>query len=314
MAICRFHLTEGVISVGQEYGVRVLPNNWEAMLEVTDITSTGDGDNYKIVGYTSIDSEHYGPYEGGGAVLWTNSGDFGKGAFSDIPANIILSGYIKDSEEEGIEGITVSDGTNSDETSSSGYWWFLGATSYTGTITPTGDYSFDPEDISLTNRYWNVSNNNFVATYVPPVPGKPINPIPSNEDTDIKLSWPTLVWESGGNTDTFTVYTGLESDSLNEFQSGLDVLEIDMPIEGLLDYYTKYYWRVDATNEYDTTIGDEWYFTSVAFNPPLPFGITMDYSEDPEGEPVGNASGGDSMITLRRLITALNNCIYLEEI
>lgn len=35
------------------------------------------------------------------------------------------------------------------------------------------------------------------GTEISPLPGKPTNPTPSDEGTDIKLSWPTIAWESG---------------------------------------------------------------------------------------------------------------------
>lgn len=79
---------------------------------------------------------------------------------------------------------------------------------------------------------------------------------------------------------------------------------------GPFEYGTTYSWRVDATNEYGTTEGDVWSFTCLSFKPPLPTGITL----DSEGNPTGTASGDNTMITIRRLVAAANNKIWIEDV
>lgn len=191
----RAQITLGSLSPGQQYGKAVLPYNWEAMLEIVSISDTGDGDNYKLIEYTPIESEHYGAYDGGTAFLWTGD-SANKCTFSAIPTTLILSGYVKDNDNEGIVGVVVSTIDGSGETDISGYWWLVILCPFTGILTPAKNgYTFNPETIILSNRYWNVSNNNFVGTLA--LPGKPINPIPASGAENIRLSWPTLVWESG---------------------------------------------------------------------------------------------------------------------
>ena len=74
-------------------------------------------------------------------------------------------------------------------------------------------------------------------------------------------------------------------------------------------YSTGYSWRVDATNESGTTTGDTWTFTSLVYDPPLPSGITM-----VDGEPTGDPTGENAVITMRRLVAAANNKIWYEAI
>jgi hypothetical protein len=61
--------------------------------------------------------------------------------------------------------------------------------------------------------------------------------------------------------ETYNVYFGLASDELVLVATGISYLSIPMPI--VLDYLTDYYWRVDAINEYGTTTGDIWKFTTI---------------------------------------------------
>ena len=180
-------------------------------------------------------------------------------------------------------------------------------------LSVTGDYDYVRwrHGVSTFNRLWEAWDDG-VSYY----PGKPVNPTPEHTGTGIKLSWPTLTWESGGYTDTYNAYAGLESGNLNLVSSDLVALEIPMPIEGLLDYYTTHYWRIDATNVFGTTTGNEWYFKTIAFDPPLPPGITLDYSGDSGdedyGDPIGTGSGEDNMLTLRKVVAAANSKIWVQ--
>ncbi|GAH16628.1 unnamed protein product, partial [marine sediment metagenome] len=59
-------------------------------------------------------------------------------------------------------------------------------------------------------------------------------------------------------------------------------------------------------------------FNASIFKPPLPSGITLDYSGDPDdedfGEPIGIPTGGNNMISVRRLVAAARNRIFIEDI
>jgi hypothetical protein len=69
-------------------------------------------------------------------------------------------------------------------------------------------------------------------------------------------------------SETYDVYFGTDPGSLSLILSNTS--DLYAAVAGLpLDYDTAYYWRVDATNEYGTTTGDVWSFTTLEFDPPL---------------------------------------------
>ena len=98
--------------------------------------------------------------------------------------------------------------------------------------------------------------------------------------------------------ETYDVYFGPTGDlSLISFdQSGLS---IEVPYT--LEYNTEYSWRVDATNEFGTTTGDVWSFTTLVFAPPT---ISVDGSSNP--------TGLNNMVTLKRIVVAAANKIFYE--
>ena len=83
---------------------------------------------------------------------------------------------------------------------------------------------------------------------------------------------------------------------------------------GPLLYNLGYSWRVDAVNEFGTTTGDTWTFTSLVFVPPLPPGSELLDEEGEEGEQVGTPTGENNMITIRKLVAVANNRIWVEDI
>jgi hypothetical protein len=147
-----------------------------------------------------------------------------------------------------------------------------------------------------------------------PLPGKPTNPLPVNDATDITLDQSPLSWDaSDPAADTYEIYFREEGDEwelVGEAQEGIE-WTVDF---GTLEYGITYEWRVDATNEYGTTTGDTWSFSAIYYNPPLPAGITLDWDADPPGQPTGNPTGENNMYTVKRLIVAANNKIFYEDI
>jgi hypothetical protein len=142
------------------------------------------------------------------------------------------------------------------------------------------------------------------------LPGKPTNPSPADDATDITLDETSLSWDaSDPAADTYEIYFRIQGDDwglVGEAQAG-----VEWAISfGTLNYGTTYEWRVDATNAYGTTTGDTWTFGSIVFDPPLPTGITL----DAEGEPAGTPTGENNMYTIKRLIIAANNKIFYEDV
>ncbi len=87
-------------------------------------------------------------------------------------------------------------------------------------------------------------------------PGMPSNPSPGNGDT-LSVKNPTLIWTPGNGTTSNDVYLGTTNPpdfvanvTSNSYQSGL------------LNANTTYYWRIDCKNQYYTTEGEVWSFTT----------------------------------------------------
>lgn len=140
----------------------------------------------------------------------------------------------------------------------------------------------------------------------PPV--KATTPSPENAASDQRLNVTQLSWVDGGGADTYNVYFGptAEMTLRSSGQSGttFDLSSI------ILEYNTSYQWRIDSVNQYGTTTGDTWSFSTLAFDPVLPTGVTL----DGDGNPTGTASGLNNMTTLRRLVAAANNKIWIEDV
>ena len=104
-------------------------------------------------------------------------------------------------------------------------------------------------------------------------PTKASTPTPADADTSVTLDQATLTWIDGGGADTYNVYYGTASGSLSLVSSAQ--AGKSFTITGIVDgapytYQSTRYWRVDSTNGAGTTPGDEWSFTTIAFNPPDP--------------------------------------------
>ncbi len=154
---------------------------------------------------------------------------------------------------------------------------------------------------------------NFRLVGPDPLPSKPTNPTPSNTASDVTLDQATVIWEDGGGATSYDVYYGEDSGSLSLISAGQ--VGLSFTITGIdygspFEYITSRAWRIDAVNDAGTTTGDVWTFTSIAFGPPLPTGVTLDGSGNPTGTPTGESG----MTTLRRLIAAANNKIWYEQI
>jgi hypothetical protein len=87
-------------------------------------------------------------------------------------------------------------------------------------------------------------------------PGMASNPFPENGDT-LLIRNPTLGWTPGNGSSSFDIYLGttnppsfLVNTTSNSFQTEI------------LNLNTTYYWRVDCKNQYYTTEGDVWTFTT----------------------------------------------------
>jgi len=143
------------------------------------------------------------------------------------------------------------------------------------------------------------------------VPGKPtlVSPTPTGV-TGITLDETPLEWAAGDPAgDTYDVYFRVQGEDWVEVSSAQEAL-LWAIVFGTLGYGTIYEWRVDATNEYGTTTGDTWSFSCIAFDPPLPTGVTL----NAEGNPTGTPTGENIMLTVKRLVAAAENAFWYEDI
>ena len=126
-------------------------------------------------------------------------------------------------------------------------------------------------------------------------PEKVTTPSPGDSGTSITLDESQLTWseESQGEADTYDVYFG-ESGSEVIVSSEQDGLTWDIPFP-TLGYGVTYGWRIDTTNEFGTTTGDTWTFTTISFAPPV-------------------SSGANTMQVIKRLVAAAANKFWYEDI
>ena len=138
-------------------------------------------------------------------------------------------------------------------------------------------------------------------------PEKAINPKPIDTADDVILNRTTIAWEDGGGATSYNIYYGDDVDEVADADTtdttGIylgNQAELSLTITGIdygspFEYLVTRYWRIDAVNDVGMTTGDAWSFIVIAFNPPLP-------------------TGENNMFTVRRLVAAAKNTIWIEDI
>lgn len=162
---------------------------------------------------------------------------------------------------------------------------------------------------------WENSNtDSFTTTSVGgSVPTKAKNPTPTDAANDVTLDQATIVWEDGGGATSYDVYYGEDAGSLSLVSGGQE--ELSFTIDGItlgspFEYLVSRTWRIDPINDVGVTVGDVWTFVCIAFDPPLPTGVTL----DAEGDPTGTPTGESGMLTIRRLVAAAEDKLFYENI
>ncbi|MCK4786371.1 MAG: hypothetical protein KAV87_21615, partial [Desulfobacteraceae bacterium] len=91
------------------------------------------------------------------------------------------------------------------------------------------------------------------------------NPSPSHQATDVSVD-ADLSWTAGSGATSHDVYFGTDSSpDLGEFIQNQAGITYD---PGTMNEDTTYYWRIDEVNNYGTTTGDVWRFTTGTGAPP----------------------------------------------
>lgn len=134
--------------------------------------------------------------------------------------------------------------------------WGHGSSTYAGgnRVYHTGSWVDSPS----TEQYFQIWGSDL------PAPTKPTNPTPVDTGTDIDFSDLTLSWEDGGGADTYDVYVGDAADNLTLISSTQSDVSIVLDDTQRALFTDTCYWRIDATNVYGTTTGDDWWFAVAA--------------------------------------------------
>lgn len=150
------------------------------------------------------------------------------------------------------------------------------------------------------------------------LPEEPINVSPKDAASNVPLSQATITWEDGGDgtpyaATSYDVYYGQDAGSLSlvsEGQAGLSFTITGIDYGSPFEYLVSRAWKIDAINDAGKTEGNIWTFAAMAFDPPLPTGVSLDAS----GEPTGTPTGVNNMMTVRKLVAAARNKIFYENI
>lgn len=111
--------------------------------------------------------------------------------------------------------------------------------------------------------------------------------------------------------ETYDLYFD-SGDGLDLIESGLTATELTITF-GPFGYATEYSWRVDAINDFGTTTGDTWTFTSIEFAPVLPTGKTM-VDGKPASGTTGTPTGENNMMTTKRFMAIAGNKVWYENL
>ena len=143
-------------------------------------------------------------------------------------------------------------------------------------ITPIVKTTFNPGMLEYnTIYYWRVDSQNergtvrgdvwqFTTASRPrPKPDKAAVPTPAHEATAVPVRNTSLEWEADPRATSYLVYFGTTASPGDEERQGEQSgTTFDPP--NLLEYETRYCWRIDTKNEGGITIGDVWCFTTEA--------------------------------------------------
>ncbi|KKM61054.1 hypothetical protein LCGC14_1535590 [marine sediment metagenome] len=170
------------------------------------------------------------------------------------------------------------------------------------------------------------------------VPTKADTPSPTDANTSVTLDQATISWNDGGGADTFDVYYGTTSGNLtkvSDTQAGTSFIVTGITDGSPYVYLSVRYWRIDSTNTFGTTTGDEWSFTTIRIDPPTKtyfYATTGQYyyllvqSDGSYGDPPGVGVENTDYVflvagyefnviaTTRKLVSAANSKIWYESI
>ena len=108
-------------------------------------------------------------------------------------------------------------------------------------------------------------------TLAPPI--APTLLIPANNAIDISLT-PTMSWNALSNATSYTLQISVNNSFTSFVYNQTNLINPSQQVSGL-NYYTKYYWRVNATNTHGTSgWSSTWSFTAIGTAPQAPILLT----------------------------------------
>ncbi len=160
----------------------------------------------------------------------------------------------------------------------------------------------DPFPVGYIDICFELYTVSFVLTY------------PDNGLTNVYLNEDWLMnylWEDDDDPYPISAYTVHFNGVAQTDRSRYSIIFYKLNLGVTLEYSTTYEWFVRKDLGGEAYIdSDTWSFTTLDFAPPLPSGITLDEN----GNPTGDATGINNMLTRQRFIAAANNKIWYEDI
>ena len=122
---------------------------------------------------------------------------------------------------------------------------------------PHGDGSVDYKDLGYFVENW------LTGTKIPPLPGQVGILFPPCGGAGISTT-ADLTWTPGFNAASYDVYLGTSSPGT--FRGNQTATIFD---PGTMSQSTTYFWRIDSVNDWGTTKGAVWSFTTMMAPPPI---------------------------------------------
>ncbi len=137
-------------------------------------------------------------------------------------------------------------------------YWLQTSCGQCGGADLTGDKQVDIRDVDAVVQYW------LTATTIPPLPEQASNPNPTDNALGVATT-ANLSWTAGSGATSHDVYLGTANPPpfiCNQTATTFD--------PGTMTQSTPYFWRIDSVNDWGTTEGAVWSFTTMMSPPPPP--------------------------------------------
>ena len=116
-----------------------------------------------------------------------------------------------------------------------------------------------PQDVTVESSFGGSATAPVEGAPAQTPPDAATNPSPATGAANVALN-ASLSWTAGARADSHDVYFGTNpTPDLSEFRGNQTATSFD---PGILAEETTYYWRIDEVNDFGTTMGTVWSFTT----------------------------------------------------